>query len=80
MKLTVLIDNNTYIDEYYIGEEHKEKIAEYSKNYYEQNKEKQKEYYTKKNAEEETKLRKIDRKSTRLNSSHWNKSRMPSSA
>ena len=25
-------------------------------------------------------MRKADRKSTRLNSSHWNKSRMPSSA
>ena len=25
-------------------------------------------------------IRKADRKSTRLNSSHWNKSRMPSSA
>ena len=30
--------------------------------------------------EEDFKEARIDRKSTRLNSSHWNKSRMPSSA
>ena len=61
-----------YMKEY--RERNKEYLKEYGKEYYERNKEQKKEY-EKRYRDWET-----DRKSTRLNSSHSAKSRMPSSA